>query len=1336
MIKARRTIIRFLKIMPVAVIIMLLLVITSGTIRADDKDTQDAFDTEEKGLLYFETSEFDYILNTESDNAKATEINGLTARKQEENDKGKIIYYVKDDAKELGIKIDKNTGRLTAGNIGLLLGKLTKSNKDSLSFKVWADKEKYGTYAKANASYTVSIRLDKAIEDSYILTDSDGNEIIEDADKWYNTAITVKPHDSKNFSIAGGENIVDIIFSDSTVLESQGDELDVSIYLRNKITGRISHVPVSGITKIDTVDPKIDFEYKPKEQKAIIYINEKNFDSKSIEFISKAEDINGNELPVNDDEICSYLQNPDNWDVNDDTYTADISKLLTDGIYKSISISCWDKAGNKGEEKCSSKEGMVVDHTAPDISDMTIEYSEPVAKEGVCSFYNKSGAVITFTAKDDISGISAFEWAYVREQKAGASNLPDIAYRELSFIQDKNDKSKYKAILNLPENETDQMRGYISFKTKDGCGNLSNAYSDETLTIVIDSKAPGFQGESPGDPVWEGENRLYYNQSLNITFEIEETNFDKNAVRIAYSKDQGKSFTDISSKIIWNDTKDELHKGSYMINALNDHFNDGEYIFKTEYTDKSGNKMDTHISDQIYVIDTTQPVIEISYLNKDEKNILADSDGHERKYFDSAQTAVITVNEHNFNGANFNISAKDIKGVPLDGRYSISKWTTDENNANLHRATITYDGEANFSFDMVCTDIASNSTKYGTDYFTVDMTAPTDFSISCSPAVLDTVIKGAAYGFYRSNMIVTVTASDNISGIHSFTYAAESDSSAELINLQADESKISFLENSGSASITFQIPVRKLAENSQFNGAVKISANDRSGNNSDEHTASKRIVVDNIAPEASISYNAPVNTSENVAYYDGNINAILRINEANFFAEDVKINVFKDGMPYEISPIWTDEGTDEHIGSFALFEDGSYTIGVSYTDKSGNRMIDYSSETFEIDTRLDEPVILINGEDGNKKAYKEEVNPYISFYDENLDDYTIRLTRTRLNEKDKDVTGEFIGARISVDKNGGEGSLESFAVSQDVDGIYILTVGITDKACHKAEKSIVFTVNRYGSVYAYSDYLNKLIKNGGVYVKKLTDDLVITEYNADKLIEGSLKIEISRDGSLIDNASYEIEPVINDDADIGESGWYQYTYRISRDNFLTDGIYKIAVSSNDKAGNQPETTNYDDMNILFRVDSTAPVISSIKGLEGSIIDAYEAEIEYTVYDAIGLDSIKVLIDDRLIDNVTDFGDDPNNYHGSFIIRESAAKQNVRLIVRDKAGNITDTSGRRFLSECTYGFNEWITVSSNPIVRTWAWIRANVIKAVILVLAIAVSLISLIVFIKSHSKREA
>ena len=339
-------------------------------------------------------------------------------------------------------------------------------------------------------------------------------------------------------------------------------------------------------------------------------------------------------------------------------------------------------------------------------------------------------------------------------------------------------------------------------------------------------------------------------------------------------------------------------------------------------------------------------------------------------------------------------------------------------------------------------------------------------------------------------------------------------------------------------------------------------------------------------------------------------------------------------------------------------------------------------------------------------------------------------------KKDKDVTDEFIGSDILTDQNCAQVSIDSLRKSQDVDGIYKLSVEITDKACHKAVKSIVFTVNRYGSVYEYSDYLNNLIKNGGAYVKKLTGDLVITEYNADKLLEGSLKIDISRDGRLIDNAVFESEPILNDEAEVGESGWYQYSYRISRENFLTDGIYKIAVSSEDKTGNLPETTNYDDKNILFRIDSTAPEISSIKGIEDSIINAYEAEVVYTIYDAIGLDSIQVLLDDRQIDNITDFGGDTNNYKGSFIISESTLKQNVRLIVKDKAGNITDTSDKDFASECTYRFNEWVTVSSNPAVRALAWVRTNILKTVILALSIAAFLIVFAFFIKRHLKREA
>lgn len=164
-------------------------------------------------------------------------------------------------------------------------------------------------------------------------------------------------------------------------------------------------------------------------------------------------------------------------------------------------------------------------------------------------------------------------------------------------------------------------------------------------------------------------------------------------------------------------------------------------------------------------------------------------------------------------------------------------------------------------------------------------------------------------------------------------------------------------------------------------------------------------------------------------------------------------------------------------------------------------------------------------------------------------------------------------------------------------------------------------------------------------------------------------------------------------------GWYQYDYTIHKEDLSTDGVYKIVVSSEDEAGNTPENTNYEGQAILFRVDSTAPELTSVTGLEKPIVNAQNLTVDYDAYDTIGLKSITIYVDDKEVDKIVDFAGDANDYSGSFDIGESKNAQKVHLVVEDKAGNITDTDTDDFSS--AYDFERTVTVSTNMFVRWYA-----------------------------------
>lgn len=1088
----------------------------------------------------------------------------------------------------------------------------------------------------------------------------------------------------------------------ATLTLSDDAEYTVSMTYEDR-SGKEMTAYTSETIVVDKTIPKIEFDFKDYKdsqspQSATVKITERNFRADDLKLDVTAKDINGKAVRTND--LQQYLRSCV-WATEGDAHTATIDKQFVDGIYE-LTFNYADLAMNKAAEVKSSK--FIVDRTAPNTAEMSIKYSNPIMQtilNNITFGYYNPNVEVTFTAHDSISGIKEFTWSYLKESGASESNVAEYAETKVTAKQDSTDKSKYTATVTLPKSVADQIRGTVSFAATDNYNNSSNKLTDTNNVIVVDTIAPTMNVEySAADNSYNGKD--YYKQDLTATFTITEANFYKEDVKVKVKKNDG-SFTEITP--VWTDTSTDVHIGKVTISAATDHSKDGDYTFLVEYKDRSNNQMNTYTS-TTKVIDTTKPVIEVKYANESPVNTMTDVENHQRKYFSSTQTATITVKEHNFNEATakYTVVTKDVSGneINASGLYSVSAWTK---NGDDNILTITYPGDANYTFDIECTDLATlKADDYATEYFTVDTSKPTDLNVTYSNSILDTILNTVTFGFYNSKATVTITVTDNISGINSMKYSyvkadGVSGVNAELVDAIVDASSITNSNGGATGTVIFEIPREALAANNQFNGTINFTATDRANNESDYLRDTKRIIVDNISPTAEVQYSTPVQTSNGIAYYDGDISATVTINEANFYSDDVQITVTRDGVATAVNANWTDNSTDVHTGTFTISGDGDYTVGITYTDKSSNAMQEYTSEQMTIDTEITEASITINGQEADGKAFKDEVVPAVSFNDTNFESCEVKMYRTSYADKNVDVTDKFITGHISTNETGGNGEFDTFDKIAENDGIYTITTTLKDKAGHSVDKSITFTVNRFGSVYEYNDFLVYLIGDGGAYVQSVDDDLVITEYNADRLVEDSLDIEILRDGKPLDDFDYSVSPEINETVATGSSGWYQYSYTIAKDNFASDGVYKIAVSSRDATGNSPENNNYDDKTILFRVDSTAPEITSVTGLENSIVNATEQTVKYTVYDTIGLASVQVYVNDKETDNITDFSADANNYDGAFVLKESSNAQNVRFVVTDKAGNVTDTNSDDFTS--SYKFNNAVTVSTNIFVRWFA-----------------------------------
>ena len=242
------------------------------------------------------------------------------------------------------------------------------------------------------------------------------------------------------------------------------------------------------------------------------------------------------------------------------------------------------------------------------------------------------------------------------------------------------------------------------------------------------------------------------------------------------------------------------------------------------------------------------------------------------------------------------------------------------------------------------------------------------------------------------------------------------------------------------------------------------------------------------------------------------------------------------------------------------------------------------------------------------------------------------------------------------------------------DGVYTVRVRKRDQDGIERTEEERITVNRFGSVYRFDDNLRALL---GKTVRSVSQELTLYEYNPDTLEEDSNRLEITRDGTRLENIRYELRqiaageggagagPAHAEDKDLQD--WAGYAYVLSPENFAEDGQYRIRLSSLDTAGNHSELHRYNGGEATFAVDGTAPVLEDSEGWEKELWEEDAHTIRFGVFDAMGLAEITVYVDGKQAYHRTTF-DDPYRQDALVTVKQGE-DQKVLLMALDEAGNM-------------------------------------------------------------------
>ena len=556
------------------------------------------------------------------------------------------------------------------------------------------------------------------------------------------------------------------------------------------------------------------------------------------------------------------------------------------------------------------------------------------------------------------------------------------------------------------------------------------------------------------------------------------------------------------------------------------------------------------------------------------------------------------------------------------------------------------------------TDFSGNQGDSEITELKIDVTNPT-ISVSWD---LNNPLNGR---YYKDTRTATVTVTDRNFDPNNVRFSiTNTDGTSANIGGWSSSSNIGV---SDTATSTCQVSFPADGDYTFTLGCTDLAGNSGEYGQTDEFTIDKTI------PVMTVSYDN--NNARNGNFFKETRTATVTIREHNFNAADVRaaITASLEGSGISTPSISGFSGSgDVHTATVNYSADGDYTFDIDYTDMAGNAVADYTQDSFTVD--LTAPELEITDVE-DKSANNDAVAPKVEATDVNYDAKGVTMTLTGANNGNVEV-----GKVVSAIQNGQSMKFNDFARTEEMDDLYKLQAKAVDKAGNETQKEIMFSVNRYGSVFILDNDTKDWLKTGDegyTYIRE-EKEVGIREINVDAI--ESRSITVNRDGdlaSLKENTDFTVK---NSGSD---AQWKEAHYVIAKNNFEEEGNYTVILNTQDKAQNSMNNTSVKKANknlpIEFAVDKTAPTVV-VSGVEDDA--QYRAAERAMIVDAkdnLALTKVSISIDGEK--TVYD-GEELLKDNGVIETAVASANrwQNIEITAEDAAGNVLGQSEKALEGE--------------------------------------------------------